>query len=150
VLSVGDAIHIRVKNCGLVPVDVTLLFVDSSYGIEAFDLIRHSRPDNRLKPGEEDRTIAFRVTPSTVGLEHLVAIAVRARGEIPTDFSWLRQTTADIGRVRSGVQEDGGDPNSPLGPLLQGMYAAGQTRGLEPERTKEAVIKVLSWRTAEQ
>ena len=72
------------------------------------------------------RTARWRVTGATLGLEHLVVIAVRRR-ESPCDFSGLAQPTLE----RAGASPRGADTlESPLGRLLQAaLYAPGRRGG---------------------
>jgi len=81
------------------------------------------------------------------GLEHLVAIAVKA-GDKPADFTWLAQPNAEQA-LRIGLVRGAEYLESPLGRLLQqALFAEGDTRGLErgPSRANHA-LRLLSWRT---
>jgi hypothetical protein len=146
----GDTVQISVKNFSRSPVDVTLLFVDSQYGIQAIFLRKNDERYIRLPPGAEERTGAFKVTATTVGLEHIVLIAVRGTAGIPTEFSWLAQEQAFNAPSRGAEQQEDADINSPLGPILRGMLGEKQARGDELDQAQEAVVKVLSWRTLKQ
>ena len=83
----------------------------------------------------------------TLGLEHFVAVAVRAADNQSVDFSQLAQPTLEKAR---GMDRTRGGPSgldSPLGRLLQrAMFGQGATRGITPEMTDDYSIKVHSWR----
>jgi len=143
-----QVIRFRVENRGRLPADVTLLFVDSAYGITPVFPAAGTHAYNRLGPKETFETEPWEVTATTLGLEHLVLIAIRGSG--PTaDFGWLAQPTLE--RAGAAVRS-GGDPtrdlDSPLGVLLQrGIFGAGQTRGLSRQAAEDVALGVLSWQT---
>ena len=96
VLQPGDLIGSRVTNRGRTTLDVTLLFVDSGYGIvSAFP-----RPgsavsgENRFLPKQSHLVGPVRVNAKTVGLEHMMVIAVKGEGQ-PVDFTCLAQPTLE-------------------------------------------------------
>ncbi len=123
-LRAGELIGCRLENIGQAPADVTLFFVDSGYGITALFPRPGVQTDNRLYPGDKP-FVAFRarVQADTVGLEHLVMIAVPGSGE-PVDFCLLEQPT--LPRTRGA-----GDRalDSPLGQLLQAALYGRPTCG---------------------
>ena len=148
-LQEGDLVRFRVENGSRFPVDVSLLFVDSGYGIHPIFPRSTRRDYNRLASGETLQTRPFRVTGTTLGLEHLVVIAVMGEGET-VDFCWLGQPT--IESARGDVATRGGGTrgfDSPLGSLLQqGMYAEGGQRGLAAEEADDVALRVFSWQTS--
>ena len=131
VLHPGDIVAFRVTNPTLAAVDVTVLFINSAYGIYTLfpPTADHS---NRLGPGQQSDTLRFSVEPPA-GTDHVVAIAVRAQtGTSYLDFSYLEQPELPQARRNSR-----GAPamHSPLGRLLErAMYGAGPTRGLSSTR----------------
>ena len=139
-LKTGDIVAFRVKNRGTTPVDVTLLFIGSGYGIEAFVPSSPVYAGVRLNPGKKLLSPRARVTP-TAGLEHMMLIATRSRvQEQPANFGWLAQPSLERARAVSSV------PPSPLRQLLEtSAFAEGQARGLTPVATESQVIRVLSW-----
>lgn len=142
VLKPGDWVAFRVHNRARFPVDVSLLFVDSSFGIYPIFPKPGITGDNRLEPGQKYRTGPFRVNAKTFGLEHLVAIAVRGEGQ-PLDFTCLAQPTLELARTRGN-----GDRNlrSPLGQLLaHSLFNQGTTRGLGAEEIDNHALRLLSW-----
>ncbi len=142
VLAAGDWIAFRVQNGSRFAVDVSLLFVDSGFGIEPVFPRPGIAADNRLQPGQSYRTGAFRVNAKTVGLEHVTLIAVRAAGQ-QLDFTCLAQPSLERAVAR------GGDENglrSPLGKLLtSALYGQGTTRGLDMEEIDNHALRLLSW-----
>jgi len=143
-LKAGDIVAFRVQNRGTAPVDVTLLFIGSSYGIEAFVPSSPVYAGVRLGPGKKLLSHRARVTP-TAGLEHMMLIATRSRvQEQPANFGWLAQPSLERARaINPG-------PKSPLRQLLEtSAFAEGQARGLKPVATESQVIRVLSWEVSD-
>jgi hypothetical protein len=149
-LRSGDWIAFRVTNTGRVPIDFTLLFIDSSFGITSIYPTRFGA-DNRLEgsgnpQARSFRTRAYRVNDRTLGHEYLVAIAVPGTsGSAPADFTFLAQTDAEM-RQRSGAANGARSLDSALGRLLrQAMYHDGGKRGLDSHEVAEHDAELLSW-----
>jgi hypothetical protein len=153
----GEVVGFRVENLGREPVDVTVLFLDSGFGITPF-IPRFPGADNRLPParaasGTSSRaalTRRFRVTAKTVGPEHLVVIAVRAKAEeLPADFSFLAQESIPRARGVAGLRgNEKMTIDSPLGRLFQNaLYGEGSTRGVSSIDIDEYSLGLVSWRT---
>lgn len=142
VLRSGDTIAFRVANPSAHPIDVTLLFIDSSYGIQALFPEPGTVDDNRLMPGQERITPKVTVTADTVGAEQLVAIAVKASAA-RVDFSCLQQEAMDRTRGARALNE------SPLGKLLvDAMFdEGGGTRGLKRAPLPQHHTLVIPWQT---
>lgn len=143
-LQPGELIGCRLENLGEDPVDVTLFFVDSGYGITALFPRPGVQTDNRLYPGDKP-FVAFRarVQADTVGLEHLVMIAVPGSGD-PVDFCVLEQPT--LPRTRGGSDRA---LDSPLGELLQRALYGQQTRGgAAGAAVSREQLDCISWRVA--
>jgi hypothetical protein len=147
VLQPGDFVGWRVTNRGRTTLDVTLLFIDSGYGIDSVFPRRGSAVsgENRFLPDQSHLIGPARVNPNTIGLEHMMVIAVKGEGQ-PVDFTCLAQPTlekAEEAATRgSGKQVLG----SPLGRLLQNaMYAQGAARGLDVVEADTQVLRLLSW-----
>lgn len=143
----GDTIGFRVSNRGRAAVDVSLLFVDSGYGISSYFPPAGQETDNRLLGGKSLITPRARINAKTIGLEHLVVIAVKVKtDEPPSDFSFLAQPTLELAAKNRGAK----DPSfsSPLGELFQsGLYRTGTTRGMSAETMNEYDMQVISWRS---
>jgi hypothetical protein len=145
-LQAGDVIAFRVTNRSRTSVDVTLLFVDAGYGISAFFPQPNVAAANRLAPEKSLITHRAKVTSKTTGLENMIVIAVKAKGEEPPlDFTCLTQPTLKQAQDRSV-----GDPqrgiDSPLGQLFQhALFGEGTTRDLTPVALNDYSLRLLSW-----
>ena len=145
-LGAGDWIAFRVTNKGKAAADISLLFVDSHFGIQAVFPRPGTTTDNRLAPGDSYQTPAARVNPRTTGQEHMVVIAVEANGP-PIDFSCLAQPRieqAEAARTRGGEGKD--MLETPLGGLFKSaLYGRGTTRGLDVDAVENYALRLLSW-----
>ena len=131
---------IRMKNPCRFPVDVTLLTIDTAYGIQA--LFPEQGEINRLQPGDSVPFTAEVVAESR-GLEHVVAIAVKADGEV-VDFTSLTQPSLEKVRTRGGAGNR--SLESPLGELLKhAVFAEGKTRGVKRTAVKAHRLQLLTW-----
>jgi len=144
VLHHDDWVELKLTNSGRDPVDATLLYIDSAFGIDC--LYPRDGEDNRLRPGNSV-PIRIRVDGRTAGLEHLVVIGVRAVAGPPADFSVLTQEPiergAAIARNRGGAPVA---PQSPLGKLLErAANARGTTRGVQRATLDDHVLRLHSW-----
>ena len=141
-LVVGEWAAFRMTNTGTVPLDVTLLFLDSSYGIESLYPLKDQEIDNRIQPTKQATTMRFEVTAVTLGVEHVVAIGVPAQGP-RMSFAMLRQPSLETVKTRGG-------PRSPLEELIDSdLYGIG-TRGggsLDLSGGQRHTVRMLSWRT---
>jgi Caspase domain len=140
----GDRLEFRLRNPNRFAIDVTLLYIDSGFGIDC--LFPERGEINRLGP-KEMQPARIRVDSKTRGLEHMVVLAVRAVGQ-PVDFACLKQPTLERARqdesVRGGPQSRLLD--SPLGKLLQNaLYGEGTTRGAARDALDENTLMLLSW-----
>jgi hypothetical protein len=149
-LHPGDWIAFRVTNAGARPVDFTLLFIDSKFGITPLFPARWGE-ENRLAGSENPQsrpfqTRGYRVNDKTVGHEYLVAIAVAGAAQSEhADFTFLAQADVDA-RQRSGGANGSRSVNSALGRLLrQAMYRDGGKRGLDGEEVGQHDAQLLSW-----
>ena len=141
VLHNGDLVSFTVTNISRHSVDVTLLFVDSGYGITTIFPEPGTIDDNRIAPGETFALPRIEVTAETVGAEQIVAIAVKS-GRERQDFSSLEQPTLEQAR------STGNDLASPLGQLMQrAMYGKGNTRGLRRSDVDNYSVRLLPWLT---
>lgn len=148
-LHKGDKISFRITNSGRYAADVTLLFVDSAYGIAAVFPERGTSGDNRLRPGKSLLTPRVTVNAQTTGLEHVVMIAVKTQTEEqPVDFSFLAQPNLQQARLKAPPGQRMRGLDSPLGLLLQNaLYGEGNQRGLTRELVNDYCIRILSWTT---
>lgn len=145
-LHAGDQLEVKVNNRGADPADVTLLFIDSGFGIQCVFPVAGTATDNRVYAGETPLAFTAAINDKTVGMEHLVMIAVpvtEGRSQ-PVDFGVLEQPT--LAATRSG---DSAAPSlaSPFGQLLEtAMYGQGTTRGRETSQIDKQQISLVSWR----
>lgn len=139
---------LRIENTCEHAIDISVLFLDSGFGIESLFPSPSVVGDNRLPPEGQHMIGPFRVEETSLGLEHLVVVAVRATGQ-PMDFTRLAQESIEqvrgSGATRSAAA---GSLETPLGALLQqAMYAGGNVRGVTAAEAGDAAIEVVSWRT---
>lgn len=147
VLNAGDRVGFCVKNLAAEPVDVTLLFIDSGYGITPFFPKATTMGDNRLGPKATWRSPRQKVTADTMGLEHMLVIAVRGEGP-PMDFAWLSQPTMAAARGSSGTR---GGMQSPLEKLLENAaFAGSSTRGRDRQSVDKNCIRLISWKVVDK
>jgi hypothetical protein len=142
VLHVGDRVTFEVRNPGRTPVDVTLLYIDSGYGIQALFPSKDQGLDNRLAPGEIRSLQPYTVDDSTLGQEHIIAIAVRS-GPVRVDFTGLEQPTLEMTRGATALQA------TPLGRLLAAARYGGEgtTRGLAAAEVSDYAMALVTWRS---
>jgi hypothetical protein len=141
-----EEVRFRLVNAGKEPVDVTLLFIDSGYGIVPMFPYMHTSADNRIEPGGS-RDVQAKVNVDTDGTERVVLIAMAAR-QAPMDFSFLAQATLEQAR---GGSRSADAMASPLGQLLRSVqYQDGTTRGMDMPQMNDYVITSLTWQTAKR
>lgn len=142
-LHPGDEIAFRITNPSAQTIDISLLFIDSGYGIQAVFPLPGTLEDNRLKPGQIIDTPRFEAESGSDGPEQVVAIAVKA-GPRPVDFSVLEQPTLERTSLRSASALE-----TPLGGLLQSaLYGKGATRGIGSRHLNNYAVRLLSWQTS--
>lgn len=145
-LHAGDQLEVKVHNRGADPADVTLLFIDSGFGIQCVYPVSGTATDNRVYAGETPLAFTAAINDKTVGMEHLVMIAVPVAegGGQPVDFGVLEQPT--LAATRSG-ESPAPSLSSPFGQLLEtAMYGHGTTRGRETSQLDKQQISLFSWR----
>ncbi len=102
----GDNVHVRWRNRSAAPVDVTALYIDARYGIQA--LYPPKGATTRLEPGAEAGATLELETADSDGLERLVLIAVPARRHAERhDSSGLAQPALPPEQVLRGDAVDG-------------------------------------------
>jgi hypothetical protein len=122
----GDTAEYRVRNTGKVAVDVTVLYINSRFGI--VPLFPESE-DNRVEAGKEITIPPVDVDRETAGLERVVVLAVRAEDRERVDFTGLASPTIEgvreVAKKRAGMERG---LRTPLGRLLQkAMLGEGDT-----------------------
>jgi hypothetical protein len=140
-LTPGEGIQLHVRSRSEDPLYVTVLAVDSDYGIH---LLYPREGNSRLKlRGGQAVTVPHTVGDTgTTGQEHAIVIAVKARPEAAAEFGWLAQPgLAGLRAVR------GAELNSPLGQLFQtALYGQRDVHGLPASAVKDYGIVANSWR----
>lgn len=155
ILRVGDQIAFRLRNTGKASADVTLLFVDSRYGIQPLFPRVDREAESRLKPDADVLTGRFNVRADTIGSEQVVAIAVVASPNAPrADFRYLAQPTLEAASATRSAgastrEAMRGGPAGGLQRLLdRAMYGSGGTRSLADAEVGRHAVKMLAWKTA--
>lgn len=140
VLKSGEEIAFKISNQGRASIDVSLLFVDSGYGITALFPEPGTIDDNRIPPGTSLVTPRLEVTAETAGAEQIVALGVRSTRD-RVDFSCLEQASLEQTRGMPAL-------DTPLGELLRGaIYGEGETRGLSRSRSSDHATSLITWTT---
>ncbi|MFN4257724.1 MAG: caspase domain-containing protein [Gemmataceae bacterium] len=140
----GEPYAFRIQNLSSEPVDVTLLLVDSNYGITPIFPNPGEVLDNRLAPGKTILLPRGKLATAKLDLQRLVVIAVKAEShQKPIDFSALAQPSLRRFRDLSAGFD------TPLGQLFQeALYASGiAQRDLEKE-IGTYQLQMLTWFTA--
>ena len=111
-LNEGDQIRLELQNKINSPVDLTILFIDSRFGITPIFPIRGGT--NRISAKSVLGSVGGRITGDTVGLEGMVVVATKALAGSPVaDFRYLGQKrlsrTKNV-RSMGGAQQSKKDP----------------------------------------
>jgi uncharacterized caspase-like protein len=146
-LRAGERIRYRIHNRGMTPVDVTLLVVSSNYRIWSAFPEKLSQTNNRVPPAAWIQTDALQISSDTLGLEHLVALAVEGTGRQQVDFAWLEEENWDAARGARRGSEAGTDVlQHPIGKLFaHALFRKGQMRGAGT--AEHFQMRLLSWQT---
>jgi len=139
-LYAGDVIEFKMSNKGRQAADVTLLFLDSAYGIETM----YPPPGrlNRIEAGGNDSSKIL-IDDDTIGVERLLAISVQVQQkQAAANFSFLAQES--LARTRSVT--------SPLEALFaEAAFGSATTRSGAPLVQADAnatQMLLFSWETA--
>ncbi len=144
-LTVGEYASFEISNTSSMPLDVTLLFISSQYGIEALYPSTDQEIDNRVAPGQTVFTMKFKVGDDTLGQEHVVAIGVPGGAGPRVSFALLEQPSIAAFRTR------GAGTSSGLGDLLeQALYGSGTRSGFHARSDLPHAFQMISWRTVRQ
>ena len=149
-LQGGDRIGIRIANTGVLPVDVTILFIDSGYGVDVY-FPKSPGIDNRLMPKGAPLKLRGKITSGTVGCEQLLVIATVPKPNAPpSNFAFLAQPTIEQARALEVNRGEQADFNSGLGQVFQTLAYGGQTRGLTEDEVSTTLLHLVSWRVTEE
>ena len=153
VLHPGDAIGFEIRNPNPFPIDVTLLFVDSGFGIEAYWPEPGTVMNNRIPAKTTIVTPRGEVNAETLGPEYMLVLAVQS-SDRPVDFAALAQPTIERARGVRSTRGNGDDVlASPLGKFLAvasytNEASPGTTRGITRRLTEQCAMCRLSWEVA--
>jgi hypothetical protein len=129
----GDYLRLELTNDGRIAADVTVLYLDAAFQIQShFPTLRQAvaGANNTLDVGQS-HPVTIKLNDSTVGLEHLLILAVaRDPASPPVNFAFLSQA----GLSRSGYERTRGGKPHPLDELL----AAGLYEGSRGRRSVDA------------
>ncbi|WP_181373355.1 caspase family protein [Massilia glaciei] len=146
-LRAGDRAYFRFDNGGTRSVDLTLLFLDSNFGIAPV-FPYNSGEINRIEPGGHVE-VAIDITSGTLGRERVLAIAVEAAPfSLVADFSFLAQRGAP-----ADAPERNGDPDRDAAAGLHALLAnagfgAPHARGAgAPASWPRAAMAWYGWTT---
>ena len=135
----GDQAVVTLTNRGRLPVDVTVLYIDSAFGIAPF-LPLYAGHDNRLYPGADAKPldVRFDINDSTLGFEDVIVITqvidpTRQNGFV--SFAGIAQP--QLTRTR-------GEGDTPLQRLMD-HAAFGETRGAGAPPLASYSIQRLKW-----
>lgn len=142
ILYDGDKVTLHIQNRTRQPIDLTLLIVDSQYGIQS--LFPLSGESNRLQPNDRIDDLTLDINAETVGPEQLLFILAPGTGEM-ADFSFLAQQ----GLGRRGLETSGDISRATISDLFQDRrFGSHQLRGAKRALMPEIGAKIFAWRTS--
>lgn len=138
-----DKIGLTVHNPNRFAIDVTILYIDSGFGIDPFFPDPSRGEINRIKSGETITLPTIELTADkTFGLENLVVIAIKATTKEPIDFSFMAQPTLEKATLTRSTKM----PRSPLESLMENsLYGAGATRGISRAAVDDFTFRIIPW-----
>jgi hypothetical protein len=135
-----------VFNEGGEPVDVTILYIDSAFGVVSFyptmREVDEGGVKNRISPRKAPAEVPFDIEATTLGLEDLIVIATVAEPDTtPQNFAFLEQDG-----LPRGDDDPGSALNTPLGQLLgHAAFGVGERGGAAAPDIAKYVVHRLSW-----
>jgi hypothetical protein len=147
-IPAGTRIILEIVNNSRVDVDATAFYVDSHYGITPIFPAPGSGQWNRLSAGER-RPIAGDIDDKTLGIEHLVVLAVRKETQQPIDLSPLMQAPLE-GAVAHGLPQRGLATRGGKLTLLEELLSSaldghGTTRGWSGHSLGQYSLQAISF-----
>jgi hypothetical protein len=146
VVRLGDVLAFRLRNTGVVAVDVSVLFIDANYGVGVVFPLRDQEATASLVPDGTLTTTRMRVTPPT-GWEAVLVIASPRSGSRP-DLRMLEQPP--LGRLPEAyaaqldVTRTLG--TTPLDTLVR-LVTQNTARGQRVADARAYAIRMLTWKT---
>lgn len=138
-LRAGDRLVLELENRGQRALDVTVLSIDSQFGIDA--AYPGDGETNRIEAGGRMPALEIDIHDDTTGIESLVVLAVEAEPQKPVaDFRFLVQLRLENTRGTSMTGMEG---------LLMEAGFGEKTRGTSVARSPlgSSRIEVFMWRT---
>ncbi|MGQ0615192.1 MAG: trypsin-like peptidase domain-containing protein [Planctomycetaceae bacterium] len=151
-LRPGERVQLRLQNDSGRSYYVTVLVIDAHYGLSVLFPRRFSTPELSHVDRKEVVIGPIPVNDSTLGVEHLLVLAVpRSEGDSVVDFSWLATESLTV-RAGEEPKHRGPKEGGPFGDLLAELafgngLAKSKTRGFDGVPAGEAVLGLISWRT---
>jgi tetratricopeptide (TPR) repeat protein len=145
----GDRLTVKITNLGKSASDVTVLYIDSHYGITAIFPLGQDAAEARVGPGAQKLVFDGNIdTSETKGLEHLIVIAAPVQvGDLSRTFTMLEQESP--GLTRGEVV--GERPQDTLLKFLNDARTSG-SRGVSRNKRASAIspaISVYTWKTSD-
>ena len=143
----GDWLGLRVTNNSDSSVDVSVLFVDSNYGIQSIYPQQEdgALENNWLPSGKSEVVVKGDFDANSLGREYFVVLGVTA-GPSRIEFSSLAQPPIGVA-ARSNAGPSKQLAKSPLGRILQtALYAKGNFRGNAAADARQHSVKIISLR----
>jgi hypothetical protein len=144
----GTKIELPVNNSGNTPIDVTILYIDSQYGIHT--KYPEGLEFNRIEAqrGIEDGTeMLLSVNEQTgIGMEYLMVISVQAKSKrMVSNFDFLSQPSIPAERNRQGTDEQESLYDLFSEAVFGGDWIRDLTRVIS---LKQTAMLVFSWKTS--
>lgn len=152
----SDQLKMTFKNAGREPLDVTVLFIDSRYGVTAV-YPGSSGYLNRLLPGNQDE-IKGDINADTTGQERMLIIATKAETGMPaSNFTYLAQAGVPA-TVKKGPEQPvtrgstRGEVLAVEDILLRAVFGqsaiAQRGFGLTTPTSETVILRELQWQVA--
>ncbi|MGC2203989.1 MAG: caspase family protein, partial [Stellaceae bacterium] len=146
-----DEVDIQIRNVSDAPIDVTVLYIDSAYGVTAL-YPKESDEGNRIvssgikKLPIEIRTLDAKGRTTTTGTERVIFFAVKGRpGHQMASFRFLEQPSLPVTRSEP-LQKRGLEAASLIELLEQAVYEP--TRGppaVLQNQIADSAISIIDW-----
>lgn len=149
-LLAGDTVELNISNQGDRPVDVTVLYIDSRFGVSSMYPVGGAV--NRLEAKAGIR-LPLQVNDDTTGTERMVILGAEASAQRSgsVDLSFLAQATLDTVVQMRSIGRDDKASASPLEDVVSLFRSAGfgeglLTRGMAPPSVPTRVgAQVFTW-----
>ena len=146
-----DEVDIQIRNVSDAPIDVTVLYIDSAYGVTSL-YPKEIDEGNRIVPNGikrlpiEIRTLDAKGRTTTTGIERVIFLAVKGRpGHQMASFRFLEQPSLPVARS-DAIQKRGLEAASLIELLEQAVYEP--TRGppaVLQNQIADSAINVVDW-----